>query len=132
MANMIDTLTDIAEVKAFSQAQSKTIIELSRKNKELSDEVIHLKKMLEGSVPLIKEKKDNINLGSNDQEYICRTEINKLRDISLDRELSLEECKKLDIYSKILKDLANPTKNVKVETTSVSTADLLSIVGSNE
>lgn len=132
MANMIDTFTDIAELKAFSTAQSKTIIELSRKNKEQADEIVHLKKLVEGSVPLIKEKKDGINLGSNDQEYICRTEINKLRDISLDRELSLEECKKLDIYSKILKDLSNPTKNVKVETTNVSTADLLSIVSSDE
>ena len=129
---MIDGFSSLEELKAFSTAQSKTIIELSRKNKEQSDEIVHLKKLLEGSVPLIKEKKENINLGSNDQEFLCRTEINKLRDISLDRELTLEEAKKLDIYSKILANLANPTKTVKVQNETVSTADLLSIVSSDD
>jgi hypothetical protein len=132
MASMIDTLTDIAEVKAFSQAQSKTIIELSRKNKEQADEIVHLKKLLEGSVPLMKEKKSEIITGNNDQEFLCRTEINKLRDISLDRELSLEEAKKLDIYSKILANLSNPTKTVKVESQTKSTDELLRIISSDE
>lgn len=132
MANMIDTFTDFAELKAFSQAQSKTIIELSRKNKEQSDEIIHLKKLLEGSVPLLKEKSSLIKVEGNDQEVLCRTEISKLRDISLERELALEEAKKLDIYSKILQNLSNPTKTVKIQNESVSTADLLSIVSSDD
>lgn len=100
-----DTKEDI-KLKAYSNAQTNTIIELSRKLKLAQDEVSHLKKLLEGSVPLIKpEGSSNIVSNAGDQEYICRTEINKLREISRDRELTLEECKKLDIYSKILKDL---------------------------
>src|SRR5271166_3088086 len=97
---------EVRKLQAYSNAQTNTIIELSRKLKEAQDEVSHLKKLLEGSVPLIKPEGSIITDKANDQEYICRTEINKLREISRDRELTLEECKKLDIYSKILKDLA--------------------------
>jgi len=99
---------EVRKLQAYSNAQTNTIIELSRKLKEAQDEVSHLKKLLEGSVPLIKpEGSSGITSSAGDQEYICRTEINKLREISRDRELTLEECKKLDIYSKILKDLAS-------------------------
>ncbi len=126
---------DCAKLQAYSNAQTNTIIELSRKLKGAQDEVSHLKKLLEGSVPLIKAEGSNTGITSNtnDQEYICRTEINKLRDISRDRELTLEECKKLDIYSKILKDLAsNPPKLNESEAKKASTAELLALVKTGE
>lgn len=126
-----DKLKEYSELKLYSDAQTKTITELSRKLKVKEDEVIHLKKLLEGSVPLVREKKDLIKFETNDQEYICRTEINKLRDISMEQELSLEQCKKLDIYSKILKELANAPKTIEVKSRSLSEAELLSIVGTN-
>lgn len=134
MANQLapqEKLREYSELKLYSDAQSKTIIELSKKLKVKEDETIHLKKLLEGSVPLIREKKDLIKFEANDQEYICRTEINKLRDISMERELTLEECKKLDIYSKILKELANAPKTIEVKSRQLSEAELLSIVGSD-
>lgn len=111
MAKDTETINpEVHKLQAYSNAQTNTIIELSRKLKLAQDEVTHLKKLLEGSVPLIKaEGSGGIISNVGDQEYICRTEINKLRDISKDRELSLEECKKLDIYSKILKELNSGT-----------------------
>lgn len=126
---------DYNKLQAYSNAQTNTIIELSRKLKGAQDEISHLKKLLEGSVPLIKPEGSSNSITSNagDQEYICRTEINKLRDISRDRELTLEECKKLDIYSKILKDLAsNPPKYNESEAKKASTAELLALVKTGE
>lgn len=114
-----------SELQAYSNAQTKTIVELSRKLNEKDQEILHLKKLLEGSTPLIREKKDLTKFESNDQEYICRIEINKLRDISIERELTLEECKKLDIYSKILKDLLNAPKTIEVKSRNLSDAELL-------
>src|SRR5271165_5017710 len=113
------------KLKAFSNAQTNTIIELSKKIKLSQEEIDHLKKLLEGSVPLIKESV--IDTGGNDQEQICKLEINKLRHISLDRELTLEEVKKLDILVKILKDPKAP----KVDDSQVkatATEDLLNVI----
>lgn len=120
---------EVRKLQAYSNAQTNTIIELSRKLKEAQDEVSHLKKLLEGSVPLIKPEGSIITDKANDQEYICRTEINKLREISRDRELTLEECKKLDIYSKILKDLAlTPPKMDQSAAKKATDAELEAIV----
>ena len=127
---MIESFKDFAELQAFAQAQSKSIIELSRRVKERDEEIIHLKKLLEGSVPLIKEKNSNnvTTLASNDQEYICRTEINKLRDISIERELTLEEVKKFDIFCKTLKDLSNQPKTIEIQARTFSNEELLAII----
>lgn len=128
MKSLIDSSTDLAEIKAFSTAQSKTIIELSKKNKEQADEIIHLKKLLEGSVPLVKTQTDITNLGSNDQEFICRVGLDQLKQISTERELTLEECKKLDIFSKILKELASTPKTIEVKAKTLTDDALLQIV----
>lgn len=116
---------EISKLQAYSNAQTNAIIELSKKLKNSQDEVEHLKKLLEGSVPLIKES--TIDTGGNDQEQICKLEINKLRHTSLDRELTLEEVKKLDILVKILKDPKAP----KVDDSQVkatATEDLLNVI----
>lgn len=124
-----DIIKEKEKLQTYSNAQTNTIIELSRKLKLAQDEVSHLKKLLEGSVPLIKSEGSIITDKANDQEYICRTEINKLREISRDRELSLEECKKLDIYSKILKDLAlTPPKMDQSAAKKASSEELEAIV----
>lgn len=131
MINSLEKLKDYAELEAFASAQTKAITELSRKNKKQEEEIIHLKKLLEGSVPLIKDKSlSPIIQCDNDQEYICRTEINKLRDISMERELTLEECKKLDIYSKIIKDLMNSPKTIEIKSRNMSDEELLAALNS--
>lgn len=124
---MLESIKDFAELQAFSNAQNKTIIELNKRLREREEETKHLKKLLEGSVPLIKEKKEG-QFESNDQEYICRTEINKLRDISGDRELTLEEAKRFDIYCKILKDLTNAPKTIEIKSKNLSDEQLLALV----
>jgi hypothetical protein len=114
------------KLEAYSKAQTNTIIELSRKLKESQDKVSHLEKLLEGSVPLIKTESTVIDK-ANDQEYICRTEIHKLKKISEDRELTLEECKRLDIYSKILKDLGSGPKQIDEPAKKMTDEELLAI-----
>ena len=124
---------DYAKLQAYSNAQTNTIIELSKKLKGAQDEVTHLKKLLEGSVPLVKAE-GSIADKADDREYICRTEISKLRDISRDRELNNEEARRFDIYCKILKELNLDTESKgESEAKKTSTADLLALVkGGNE
>lgn len=133
---MLDDVKELADLKAFSDAQQKTIIKLSKKNKELEDEVVHLKKLLESQTPLIAT---NPSAGlpaekflSTDQEAICRMQLNKLKDVSFERELTLEEAKRVEIFSKILNVLENSPKTIKVESKNLSSQDLLTLVQSEE
>ena len=133
---MLDEVKDMAELRVFSEAQQKTILKLSKKNKELEEEVSHLKKLLESQTPLIQTDQ---SVGvpaekflTSDQEAICRMELNKLKQNSFDRELTLEEAKRVDIYSKILNVLENSPKTIKVETKSIPSQDLMSLVQSEE
>ena len=129
---MLNEAKDLAELRAFSEAQQKTIVKLSKKNKELEEEVSHLKKLLESSAPIIATDNAPViqadKFLTSDQEAICRMQLNKLKEISYDRELTLEEAKRVEIFSKILNVLENSPKTIKVETKNLDNKELLSLL----
>ena len=133
---MLDEIKTLSELRAFSEAQQKTIVKISKKNKELENEIVHLKKLLESQTPIIKTEAENQSVGekflTSDQEAICRMELNKLKQVSFERELTLEEAKRVDIYSKILNVLENSPKTIKVETKNASSQELISLVQSED
>lgn len=103
--------TDV-EKNQFVAAQMKTILDLTKKNKQLSDEVADLKKHVVAVVPIISSE-SSLDLESDDKE-IAKIEINKLKSKSLAADpLTLEEAKRLEIYSKILNN--NNKKDDKKE-----------------
>lgn len=134
LSNMFEETKQLAEMKAFSEAQQKTIIQLTKKIKQLEEERDHLKKLVESSVPLVTTNEKHIypteKFLTSDQEAICRTQLLKLREMALDRELTLEETKKVEIFSKILIALENAPKVIKVNTESLNNDDLLSVITS--
>lgn len=88
------------ELKQFCEAQYKTILELSEKlrlseekNKSLQDVVLHTVPVTGASDPY---------KGLSNEEIVCLTQIKLLKHASEGRELTLEEAKKLDIYTKVL------------------------------
>lgn len=100
---------DFTQLQEYATAQELTIIQLSKKVQKLEDERNHFKKLLESSGTLIStDKKQLIN--EDDSENICNLEISKLRDNSIQRELTLEECRKLETYVKILTQLESRKK----------------------
>lgn len=129
---MLNEAKDLAELRAFSEAQQKTIVKLSKKNKELEEEISHLKKLLESSVPVIASDNAPViqadKFLTSDQEAICRMQLNKLKEVSYDRELTLEEAKRVEIFSKILNVLENSPKTIKVETKNLDNKELLSLL----
>jgi len=131
---MLNEAKDLAELRAFSEAQQKTIVKLSKKNKELEEEVTHLKKLLETTAPVIAPTAEVNQIISaekfltSDQEAICRMQLNKLKEISYERELTLEEAKRVEIFSKILNVLENSPKTIKVETKNLDNKELLSLL----
>jgi len=132
LESMLNETKDLAELKVFSEAQQKTIVKLSKKNKELEEEVAHLKKLLEASVPIIQTS-DTPSISAekfltSDQETICRMQLNRLKEVSYDRELTLEEAKRVEIFSKIINVLENSPKTIKVETKNLDNKELLSLL----
>ena len=60
------------ELRAFAEAQQKTLMQVMKKNKELQEEVEHLKKLVAGAVPIIKSESGPDLIVSSDEEEIAK------------------------------------------------------------
>lgn len=136
LEKMLLETKDLAELKVFSEAQQKAIVKLSKKNKELEEEISHLKKLLESTAPIVATSTEPVvsaeKFLTTDQEAICRMQLNRLKEVSYERELTLEEAKRVEIFSKIINVLENSPKTIKVETKSIDSKDLMSLIEHNE
>jgi hypothetical protein len=106
-----------AEMQAYCDAQFRTIVNQAKKIHELEEEAVHLRKLLENGSELVKDPSKKIELYTDvsDEEAICRIELKKLKDVSIERELTLEEAKRTEIYTKLLISLTAPKANAKGE-----------------
>ena len=127
----IQQYKDFETLQQFAQAQHTTIVQLSKKIQKIEDERDHLKKLLESSVPILKEPGKEIagsKFLTSDEEAICVMQLNKLRDISSERELTLEETRRVEIFSKILNAVRNAPKVIEVKTKQLSNEELLASI----
>jgi uncharacterized membrane-anchored protein YhcB (DUF1043 family) len=127
---MAEQFKDFAELKEFADSQNKTIIKQSQEITMLQDEVKKLNQLLSSSnkdidpATLAKEFKD-----LNDQQIICVKQLQMFRDKALLEELSLEECKKVDTYSKLLLAIeASKKQTPKSPTKDYSEKELLELL----
>jgi len=122
------------ELRSFAEAQQKTLTQLMKKNKQLEEEVDHLKKLVvNGALPVIQAEGSVIEIGTTSEE-IAKIELNKLKIRSMDSEcLMLEDAKKLEIYTKILSSrYDDKQKKSEREVKEVQTENLLALVESKE
>lgn len=129
---MIKDFKEYAELKSYAEAQHKTIVNLTKKNKGLEDEVNHLKKLLESSTPLVAPNNKFERLILTDEEAISVTQLEKLRDISLMRELTLEEAKRFEIFYKVLNSVRSKPKTIDATAKELGNDELLALVSSND
>jgi hypothetical protein len=92
------------EMMEYIDAQQKVLTQLNKKIQKVENENIQLKIQLEKKSPMVVEKKNNA-FAVSDEESIAREQLYLLRQVSMERELSYEECKKVDTYTKILLSL---------------------------
>jgi hypothetical protein len=127
---------DISEYQAYCAAQYNVIINQSKKISELEEKLKDLEKLLASSTPIVGSENpipDRLNIvGLTSEEAIAMMEIEKLKEISLERELSMEECKKFEIYTKTLLNIKNSVKSTPKENNleNISTEDLLKALSS--
>lgn len=98
-----ELLEDIGELRQILGAQELNNKKLVEKLKEKDDEIKHLKTLLKDSVPVV----GNIErIEIQEEELIAEMQLQKLKNISQKRDLTLEEARKFEIYSKV-KNSAN-------------------------
>jgi hypothetical protein len=125
---MVAQFKTLDDLRAFANAQQKTLIELTKKNKNYEDELKHLKKLLESAVPVIASEQPKVNFSSNDEESIAREQLFLLKNISAERELTFEETRKVEIFSKILNTLKAKPKDVEVKSQQLTEKELLQLM----
>jgi len=128
---MIAQFKSLEDLQAFSKAQQKTLIDITKKLKASEDEVKHLKKLLDGAVPVINAPA-KMNFATNDEESIAREQLYLLKQISSERQLDFEETKKVEIYTKILLSINNKPKAIEVTTRNLSNEQLIAALNPSE
>lgn len=122
-------LTEYAELQAFSNAQTKTILELNKKVNALERECSELRKTIAHvEVESRKEKDKAVSSETMDEQAICEMQLSILRDRSLEGELTLEETKKVEIFARLLMQLRSPSKKQEDLVGKMDTKDLLRLV----
>lgn len=134
VSNTIAQYKDFGQLQEYAMAQEQTIIQLSKKNQRLQEEADHLKKLLESSVPLIQgeQKFSGDKFLTSSEESICVMQLEKLRDISVERELTLEEARRVEIFSKVLTISRNQPKTFEGKSKNQSTEELLKLAENND
>lgn len=123
------------ERQEFVIKQHSTLSTLIEKNKQLEEQVAHLKEMLTEAMPLISTEKIIVT----PEEALIDQQIKILNDRSLGRELTLEDIKKLDLLIKNKNILKEETKtieaasySIKKNNTNFSKAELIQIAQKNK
>jgi hypothetical protein len=125
--NMLGQFKEVGEITAYAQAQYQTILSLSKKITELEEKNTSLEAQLLNTSPINKnpDEESKLIISDTDEETICRIELKKLRDRSISGiELTLEETKRVEIYTKLLlaisekkkksENIANPIDDSKL------------------
>lgn len=128
---MLDQFKDFASLQKYAEAQYKTILSLSRRVKVLEEENVELKDILEKSTPLLNEEKKNFFIGqveaSSDEEMIAKVQLARMKEISMERELTLEEAKRVEIFTKILTNKGS-NNTIAIQTQKMNSDDLLKML----
>lgn len=97
----ITEVTAIA-IDEYSNASFVVIKQLQAKVAKLQAENESLLHMLEQNTPALIQTTDLVSLGISNEQLICETQIVILKDAAINRALSMEECKKLQILTEVL------------------------------
>jgi hypothetical protein len=96
------------DAKAYQKAQASTIISqtkeiniLRKQREQLEAQIAQL--IMENTQ--FKALNPTTTFDISDEETICVVQIALLKNLAMQRELTLEECKKTEIYCKVLKDI---------------------------
>lgn len=121
------------DLQSYSDAQFKTIVELNKQIAQLKAENESLKLMLEQNIPDLSLQTSDIGLGISNEQLICETQILLLKNDAMLRPLTMEETRKLEIFSNVLDKVKRGSKDpVEIEVNKLTNNDLLQIINESK
>ena len=118
-SDMIEDFKDYTSLKQFCGAQAETIKFLNLKIQDLTQQIssgAHIPPQSPTtSGPSLEDLAALTLEGKDDAEIICRIELKRLKDVSLQNALTFEEVKKLDLIVKNLKIIDENIKSKEQE-----------------
>lgn len=129
LANQFKTL---AELRQYCNSQFQIINKLNTKIVQQDEEIKHLKELLTKSTAIVDDSNGPLEVYKNmsDELATCLMQIRLLKDKSVGGELTFEDAKKLDIYTKLLLQIKNGGKEEKPKenTEKLSDEELLKLL----
>ena len=127
---ILETFKTDIELEAYLQAQQQSLIEVSKKINELQQENENLKKQSEN---LSAEKNSERTLYLKDQEYtdaeiICVNQLERLRILAEERQLTYEETKKTETLTKVLEQVRSGKKDKDDLVKDLPTEEILRVI----
>lgn len=122
------------ELQLFCASQFKQILTLSKKIKELEDKNSDLSKKAKetNGLTVVNNKEPAVSgtslIVKDDAKTIAQVQLKMLKDVSFDRELTLDEAKRVEIFNKIANAQEEKPKTIKADAKTLGTEDLLSLI----
>lgn len=125
---MLEQFTSTEEIKIFCQSQFKQIQQLSKENKELKEKLSVMSKEVR---TIVKREMSSPSDGLkvlDDAKTISQIQLNVLKDLSFERELTTDEAKRVEIYNRIITGTQDKKdKPLKADIEILKEADLLKL-----
>lgn len=137
IVKMIQDIKDFDELQSYANAQYNTLIAQSKKIHKLQEEIEKLTVQVEQAKQqsVVSNALDTSKDLTSDAETICLIQLALLNGKSMNGELTLEETKKVETFSKVLLSLnvkADNGDKEKEELGKFDTKDLLNFVNKNK
>lgn len=129
---MAEQFNSVEEMKAYSNAQYKTILNQSKQigqlqleNEKLKEEVAKLVK--EATVGAATKSLEG-SFQTSDEETTCVIQIAMIKQLAMSRELTLDETRKFEIFSKTLMSIRGKIEKTPEPTKAMSNEELLALM----
>lgn len=118
------------ELQQYCNSQFSVISQLNKKIIYLEEDNKKLLELLEKSVPKLEVEEGGLEVYKDlsDELITCLTQIKLLKNKALDIELTFEEAKKLDIYTKLLITLKTGKEKEKNPASEADNSKLVEIL----
>lgn len=131
--NVTELQAAFNDLQEYSDNQFRTILDLKKQIDALKIEKKQLQESLEKNIPVISNNISNISIGITNEQLVCETQILLLKDHAVTRELTLEETKKFEIYTKVLENIKSKApKQSDAHVEKMTDDQLLKLVVDNE
>lgn len=109
--SLTEKFSSIVDLQSYADKQFIALKQSQAKIRVLEDEISHLKSLLT-SAPIAIQTEPELIVKSSEQ-VICEMEIEKLRQTSMERSLTLEETKRFDLLVKNLMIAKGKTRDIE-------------------